>query len=131
MMPTPRDRSAQSRHFAQHRARLAKEARDYERYAGHRVWKGARGTVGRSYDFWARHRYTRSRLSPILHVVLTGLPEHLLQRRLEALARDAEGITIAVLATTLPRLKHGEPWYELTVDDYHRRRARYPQVFSR
>ncbi|WP_234445432.1 replication-relaxation family protein [Streptomyces rimosus] len=55
------------------RARLAKRGWDYERYAGHRVWEGARGTVGRSYDFWARHRYTRSRLFPALHVVLTGL----------------------------------------------------------
>ncbi|MEF3117663.1 replication-relaxation family protein [Streptomyces chrestomyceticus] len=113
------------------RARLAKEVWDYERYAGHRVWEGARGTIGRSYDFWARHRYTRSRHFPTLHVVLTGLPEHLLQRRLEALARDVECITIAVLATTLPRLQRGEPWYELAVDDYPRRRARYPQVSSR
>ncbi|MFF3276029.1 hypothetical protein ACFYWU_34600 [Streptomyces chrestomyceticus] len=62
---------------------------------------------------------------------MTGLPEHRLQRRLEALARDVEGTTIAVLATTLPRLKRGEPWYELAVDDDYRRRARYPQVFSR
>ncbi|MYT47531.1 hypothetical protein SRIM_040870 (plasmid) [Streptomyces rimosus subsp. rimosus ATCC 10970] len=113
------------------RARLAQEVWDYERYAGHRVWEGARGTVGRSYDFWARHRYTRSRLFPTLYVVLTGLPEHLLQRRLEALARDVDGITIAVLATTLPRLKRGEPWYELAVDDPSRRRARYPEAFSR
>ncbi|MCX4399923.1 replication-relaxation family protein (plasmid) [Streptomyces sp. NBC_00053] len=28
------------------RARLAKEVWDYERYAGHRVWEGARGTIG-------------------------------------------------------------------------------------
>ncbi|CAM5501136.1 MULTISPECIES: hypothetical protein [Streptomyces] len=73
---------------------------------------------------------------PPLHVVLAGLPEHLLQRRLEALARDVEDITIAVLATTLPRLKRGESWYDSpsttpTVDDSHRWRARYPQVFSR
>ncbi|MFI9228444.1 replication-relaxation family protein [Streptomyces rimosus] len=113
------------------RARLAKGDWDYERYAGHRAWEGARGTVGRTYDFWARHRYTRSRLFPTLHVVLTGLPEHLLQGRLEALARGVEGITIAVLVTTLPRLKRGEPWYELAVDDDHRRLARYAQVFSR
>ncbi|MFB1046836.1 hypothetical protein [Streptomyces chrestomyceticus] len=59
------------------------------------------------------------------------MPEHLLQRRLEALARDVEGITIAVLATTLPRLKRGESWYELAADDHHRRRARYPQAFIR
>ncbi|MEU2793963.1 replication-relaxation family protein [Streptomyces sp. NPDC007100] len=113
------------------RARRAKEVWDYERYAGHRAWEGARNTVGRSYDFWARHRYPRSRHFPTLHVVLTGLPEHLLQRRLEALTRDVDGITIAVLATTLPRLQRGEPWDELAVDDYHRRRARYPQVLSR
>ncbi|WP_206507917.1 hypothetical protein [Streptomyces chrestomyceticus] len=50
---------------------------------------------------------TRSGLFPTLHVVLTGLPERLLQRRLEALARDVEAVTIAVLATTLPRLKRG------------------------
>ncbi|WP_234345684.1 replication-relaxation family protein [Streptomyces sp. NRRL F-5755] len=113
------------------RVRLAKGGWDYERYAGHRLWEGARGTVGRSYDFWARHRYPRSRLFPTLHVVLTGLPEHRLQRRLQALARDVEGIIIAVLATTLPRLKRGEPWSELAVDDAPRRRARYPQVISR
>ncbi|MFH8597875.1 hypothetical protein [Streptomyces rimosus] len=59
------------------------------------------------------------------------MPEHLLQGRLEALARGVEDITIAVLVTTLPRLKRGEPWYELAVDDDHRRLARYPQVFSR
>ncbi|MGW7554961.1 replication-relaxation family protein [Streptomyces rimosus] len=64
----------------------------------------------RTYDFWARHRHTRSRLFPALHVVLAGLPEHHLQRRLDALARGVEGITIAVLATTLPRLKRGESW---------------------
>ncbi|MEU7261912.1 hypothetical protein AB0B21_39875 [Streptomyces rimosus] len=95
------------------------------------MWEGARGTVGCSYDFWARHRHTRSRLFPALHVVLAGLPEHRLQRRLDALARGVEGITIAVLVTTLPRLECGEPWYELAVDDCHRRLARYPQVFSR
>ncbi|MFK8851678.1 hypothetical protein [Streptomyces sp. Ac-502] len=31
------------------------------------------------------------------------------QRHLQALARDVEGITIAVLATMLPCLKRGEP----------------------
>ncbi|WP_269859641.1 hypothetical protein [Streptomyces sp. RPT161] len=36
------------------RARLAKEVWDYERYAGHRVWEGGRGTIGRTHDFWAR-----------------------------------------------------------------------------
>ncbi|WP_319053754.1 replication-relaxation family protein [Streptomyces europaeiscabiei] len=29
-------------------ARLAREVWDYERYAGHRVWEGARGTNGRT-----------------------------------------------------------------------------------
>ncbi|WP_338012785.1 replication-relaxation family protein [Streptomyces sp. MJM1172] len=33
-------------------ARLAKEVWDYERYAGHRVWEGARGTIGGTYPFW-------------------------------------------------------------------------------
>lgn len=111
--------------------RPAQEAHDYERYAGRRVWEGTRGTVGRSYDFRARHGYTRSGLFPTLHVVLAGLPEHRLQRRLKALARDVEGITIAVPATTLPRLKRGEPWYELAADDHYRRHIRYPQAISR
>lgn len=62
---------------------------------------------------------------------MVGLPEHLLQRRLQALARDVGGITIAVPATTLPRLKRGEPSYGLAVDDPSRRRARRPQGFSR
>ncbi|WP_281261878.1 replication-relaxation family protein [Streptomyces rishiriensis] len=30
-------------------ARLAREVWDYERYAGHRVWEGARGTNGRTF----------------------------------------------------------------------------------
>ncbi|MFF3276606.1 hypothetical protein ACFYWU_37610 [Streptomyces chrestomyceticus] len=112
--------------------RPPQEVWDYERYAGHRAWEGARGTVGRSYDFWARHRYPRCRLFPPLHVVLAGLPEHLLQRRLQALGRDVEGITVAVLATTLLCLQRGEPWYELAVDDCPpRRRARYPFAGNR
>ncbi|WP_226962829.1 MULTISPECIES: replication-relaxation family protein [unclassified Streptomyces] len=40
-------------------ARLAREVWDYERYAGHRVREGARGTIGTTYPFWQRHRYTR------------------------------------------------------------------------
>jgi hypothetical protein len=40
-------------------ARLVKEVWDYERYAGHRVWEGARGSIGRTFPFWSRHRYTR------------------------------------------------------------------------
>ncbi|MFF3775774.1 hypothetical protein [Streptomyces sp. NPDC002232] len=38
-----------------------------------------------------------------------------------------EGVTIAVWVNTLPRLQRGEPWYEIGVDDPHRRRARYPK----
>ncbi|MER6557455.1 hypothetical protein ABT300_06755 [Streptomyces sp. NPDC001027] len=53
-------------------ARLAKEVWDYERYAGHRVWEGARDTNGRTFPFWQRHRYTRSQTFPRLHVVLAG-----------------------------------------------------------
>ncbi|WP_369780403.1 replication-relaxation family protein [Streptomyces sp. R33] len=53
-------------------ARLAKEVWDYERYAGHRVWEGARGTIGGTYPFWQRHRYTRSKTFPRLHVVLAA-----------------------------------------------------------
>jgi len=45
-------------------ARLAGEVWYYERYAGHRVWEGARGTIGTTYPFWQRHRYTRSRGRP-------------------------------------------------------------------
>jgi hypothetical protein len=41
-------------------ARLAGEVRDHERYAGHRVWEGARGTIGTTYPLWQRHRYTRT-----------------------------------------------------------------------
>ncbi|MFE9399875.1 replication-relaxation family protein [Streptomyces flavidovirens] len=48
--------------------RLAKEVWDYERYAGHRVWEGARGTNGRTFPFWQRHRYTRSERFPRLRV---------------------------------------------------------------
>ncbi len=46
--------------------RLAREVWDYERYAGHRVWEGARGTIGRTLPFWQRHRYTRSQTFPRL-----------------------------------------------------------------
>ena len=113
------------------RARLAKEVWDYERYAGHRVWEGARGTIGTTFPFWQRYRYTRSERFPTLYVVLAGKPEHLLEARLEALAGDVRGITIAVLATTLPRLQRGEPWDELGVDEPHRRRGRYPEPTRR
>ncbi|MFD5474450.1 replication-relaxation family protein [Streptomyces sp. NPDC127105] len=108
-------------------ARLAKEVWDYERYAGHRVWEGARGTIGGTYPFWQRHRYTRSKTFPRLHVVLAGKAEHLLDNRLQALATDVQGITVAVWVNTLPRLKRGEPWYEIGVEDLDRRRQRYPE----
>ncbi|WP_371258682.1 replication-relaxation family protein [Streptomyces sp. CC53] len=108
-------------------ARLAKEVWDYERYAGHRVWEGARGTIGNTFPFWQRHRYTRSQTFPRLHVVLAGKEEHLLDNRLQALADDVKGITVAVWVNTLPRLQRGEPWYEIGVDDPDRRRARYPE----
>ncbi|MCM2388123.1 replication-relaxation family protein [Streptomyces albipurpureus] len=109
------------------RARLAREVWDYERYAGHRVWEGARGTNGRTYSFWQRHRYTRSQTFPRLHVVLAGMEEHLLDNRLQALAADVKGIAVAVLVNTLTRLQRGEPWYEIGVDDPYARRERYPE----
>ncbi|GAA1535980.1 hypothetical protein GCM10009730_51480 [Streptomyces albidochromogenes] len=112
-------------------ARLAKEVWDYERYAGHRVWEGARGTIGGTYPFGQRHRYTRSKTFPRLHVVLAGRAEHLLDNRLQALTADVQGITIAVWANTLPRLQRGEPWYEIGVDDPHRRRDRYSEAVGR
>ncbi|WP_432128925.1 replication-relaxation family protein [Streptomyces sp. bgisy082] len=112
-------------------ARLANEVWDYERYAGHRVWEGARGTIGGTYPFWQRHRYTRSTTFPRLHVVLAGKAEHLLDNRLQALTDAVQGITIAVWANTLPRLQRGEPWYEIGVDDPHERRARYPEPVGR
>ena len=94
-------------------ARLAKEVWDYERYAGHRVWEGARGTNGRTFPFWQRHRYTRSERFPRLHVVLAGKEEHLLDNRRQALTADVHGIAIAIAVwvNTLPRLKRGEPAY--------------------
>jgi hypothetical protein len=110
---------------AMSQARLAKEVWDYERYAGPRVWEGARGTIGNTLPFWQRHRYTRSQTFPRLHVVLAGKEEHLLDNRLQVLAADVKGITIAVRVNTLPRLKRGEPWYEIGVDDPDRRHQRY------
>ncbi|MER5807809.1 replication-relaxation family protein [Streptomyces sp. NPDC002033] len=112
-------------------ARLAKEVWDYECYAGHRVWEGARGTIGGTYPFWQRHRYTRSTTFPRLHVVLAGKAEHLLDNRLQPLTAAVKGITIAVWANTLPRLQRGEPWCEIGVDDPHRRRDRYPEAVGR
>ncbi|BAC75366.1 hypothetical protein AQJ43_36310 [Streptomyces avermitilis] len=112
-------------------ARLAREVWDYERYAGHRVWEGARGTIGGTYPFWQRHRYTRSKTFPRLHVVLAGKAEHLLDNRLQALAADVKGIAVAVWVNTLPRLQRGEPWYEIGVDAPDRRRRRYPEPAGR
>ncbi|MGW6974271.1 replication-relaxation family protein [Streptomyces sp. NPDC054952] len=112
-------------------ARLAKEVWDYERYAGHCVWEGSRGTIGGTYPFWQRHRYTRSTTFPRLHVVLAGKAEHLLDNRLQALTAAVKGITIAVWAITLSRLQRGEPWYEIGVDDPHGRRDRYPEPVGR
>ncbi|MCM2388098.1 hypothetical protein [Streptomyces albipurpureus] len=113
------------------RARLAKDVWDYERYAGHRVWEGTRGTIGTMYPFWQRHSYTRSKTFPRLHVVLAGLPEHLLDNRLQALAADVEGIAVAVWVNTLPRLQLGEPWFEIGVVDPDLRRERYPEPVGR
>ncbi|MDV7220429.1 replication-relaxation family protein [Streptomyces prunicolor] len=113
------------------RARLAKEVWDYERYAGHRIWEGARGTIGKTYPFWSRYRYTRSRRFPTLHVVLAGKPEHLLANRLEALAREVHGITVHVLALTLPALQRGDPWRQMGVDDQDGCRDRYPEPVGR
>lgn len=112
-------------------ARLAKEVWDYERYAGHRAWEGARGTNGSTYSFWQRYRYTRSELFPRLHVVLAGKAEHLLDNRRQALTAAVRGITVAVWVNTLPRLKRGEPWYEIGVDAPDRRRRRYPEPVGR
>ncbi|MFG2408087.1 replication-relaxation family protein [Streptomyces brevispora] len=112
-------------------ARLAKEVWDYERYAGHRAWEGARGTNGSTYPFWQRYRYTRSKTFPRLHVVLAGKAEHLLDNRLQALTAAVKGITVQVWVNTLPRLKRGEPWYEIGVDDPDRRRRRYPEPIGR
>ncbi|MFC4506164.1 replication-relaxation family protein [Streptomyces vulcanius] len=125
-------KTSEVRHFeldngTMSQARLAKEVWDYERYAGHRVWEGARGTIGGTFPFWQRHRYTRSTTFPRLHVVLAGKEEHLLDNRLQALADDVKGIAVAVWVNTLPRLQRGEPWYEIGVDDPGRRRARYPE----
>ncbi|MFF7146212.1 replication-relaxation family protein [Streptomyces sp. SID2888] len=112
-------------------ARLAKEVWDYERYAGHRVWEGARGTIGTTYPFWQRHRYIRSKTFPRLHVVLAGKEEHLLDNRLQALAADVRGIAVAVWVNTLPRLQRGRPWYEIGVDDPDRRCERSPEPRGR
>ncbi|GGP00425.1 hypothetical protein GCM10012280_69160 [Wenjunlia tyrosinilytica] len=64
---------------------------------------------GGTFPFWQCHRCTRSERFPTLHVVLAGKAEHLLDNRLNALAVAVRGITVAVLATTLPRLRRGEP----------------------
>ncbi len=68
--------------------RLAREVWDHERYAGHRVWGGARVTNGSTYPFRQRHRYTRSERFPRLHVVLAGKEEHLLDNHRQALTAE-------------------------------------------
>lgn len=108
------------------RARLAREVWDYERYAGHRVWEGARGTIGGTFPFWSRYRYTRSERFPPLHVVLAGKEEHLLKRRLEALAAAVDGIAVSVFAITLPALQRREGWVRLGTDHPDRRMAAVP-----
>jgi hypothetical protein len=45
-------------------ARLAGEVWDYLCYAGHRIWEGARSTIGTTFPFWQRQRYTRSERFP-------------------------------------------------------------------
>jgi len=112
-------------------ARLAREVWDYERYAGHRVWEGARGTNGSTFPFWSRYRYTRSNCFPTLNVVLAGKAEHLLQRRLEALAAAVDGIAVSVFAITLPGLRRREGWIRLGTDNPSRRRERYPEPVGR
>ncbi|MEU3978112.1 replication-relaxation family protein [Streptomyces bacillaris] len=113
------------------RAKLAREVWDYERYAGHRVWEGARGTIGGTFPFWSRYRYTRSTQFPPLHVVLAGKEEHLLQRRLEALTEAVDGIAVSVFATTLPALQRREKWIRIGTDHPGRRRERYPEPVGR
>lgn len=67
----------------------------------------------------------------MLHVVLAGKEERLLDNRLKAIAKDVDGITIAVLAMTLPALQRGEFWYEIGVDRPDKRRRRYPEPAGR
>ncbi|MFD8178001.1 hypothetical protein [Streptomyces sp. NPDC059709] len=65
-------------------------------------------------------------------MVLAGLEEHLLQRRLETLAEDIDGIAVSVFATTLPRLQSGKAsWIRLGTDNPDRRRERYPEPVGR
>ncbi|WP_436840562.1 replication-relaxation family protein [Streptomyces flavofungini] len=94
-------------------ARLAREVWDYERYAGHRVWEGARGTIGCTFPFWQRHRYTRSTTFPRLHVVLAGTAEHLLDNRLSrCFSTRCSGPLCASVSTYSlcgPR-SSGSPW---------------------
>ncbi|WP_081236961.1 hypothetical protein [Streptomyces viridosporus] len=68
---------------------------------------------------------------PRPHVVLAGKEEHLLDNRRQALTTDVRGIVIEMWVNTLPRLKRGEPRYEIGVDDSYRRRRRYPESADR
>ncbi|MCX5265962.1 hypothetical protein [Streptomyces sp. NBC_00199] len=55
----------------------------------------------------------------------------MLDNRRQALAADVKGIAIAVWVDTLPRLKRGQPWFEIGVDAPDRRRQRYPEPAGR
>ncbi|MFB7374192.1 hypothetical protein ACFC0D_30590 [Streptomyces sp. NPDC056222] len=110
-------------------ARLAKEVWDYERYAGHRVWEGARGTIGgttRSGSATATPSPRPSRGCMSSWRAWRSICSTTAARR-----SPPQGITIAVWVNTLPRLQRGEPWYEIGVDDRGRRRARYPEAVGR
>lgn len=64
-------------------------------------------------------------------MVLAGLEEHLLRRRLEALAEAVDGIAISVFAITLPALQRREKWVRLGTDNPDRWRERYPRPAGR
>lgn len=81
--------------------------------------------------FWSRYRYTRSTQFPPLHVVLAGMEERLLQRRLESLTVAVDGIAVSVFATTLLALRRRERWVRLGTDAPGRRRERYPEPLGR
>ncbi|MER6680148.1 hypothetical protein [Streptomyces olivaceoviridis] len=48
----------------------------------------------------------------------------MLDNRFPALVADVQGTGVPVRVNTLPRLKCGEPWYEIAVDDPDRCRRR-------
>jgi hypothetical protein len=101
-------------------ARLAKEVWDYERYAGHRVWEGARGTIGNTYpDLPAAARRPGGQGGAPARQPPQGAHRRRPRHRHRGVSEH------------LPRLKRGEPWYEIGVDDPHRRRERYPEPADR